>query len=261
MMGYTPYNAMGNNPISFNDPEGDVLPALALIAIGAGLVNGGINVASQALKGNITNFWQGLEYFGVGAAAGVAYVVPGGGVALAGSVQAGGNKIVQIGNGQFSLDDINNAWDVAALALDVGLDFATPGLGANLGKGLARSTLLPLAEQAGWLTTVSGGGNLIRTGGAVGDIAFSVGLDEAISVTATRAGAKGLTGSIGAVAAKGVSQGFRSFSAFKRTMGPAGPGQAWHHIVEQTSGNLAKFGNQTIHNTGNLMKLPHGAGS
>lgn len=44
-------------------------------------------------------------------------------------------------------------------------------------------------------------------------------------------------------------------------MGPAGPGQAWHHIVEQTPGNLAKFGNQTIHNTGNLMKLPHGAGS
>ena len=62
-------------------------------------------------------------------------------------------------------------------------------------------------------------------------------------------------------ATKGASQGFRSFSSFKRAMGPAGPGQAWHHIVEKTPGNLAKFGNQTIHNTGNLMKLPHGAGS
>lgn len=63
------------------------------------------------------------------------------------------------------------------------------------------------------------------------------------------------------VAAKASTQGFRSFSAFKRAMGPAGPGQAWHHIVEQTPGNLARFGNETIHTTGNLMKLPHGAGS
>lgn len=57
------------------------------------------------------------------------------------------------------------------------------------------------------------------------------------------------------------SQGFRSFTAFKRAMGPAGPGQAWHHIVEQTPGNIARFGPETIHNTANLVKLPHGAGS
>ena len=62
-------------------------------------------------------------------------------------------------------------------------------------------------------------------------------------------------------AAKASMQGFKSFSSFKRVMGPAGKGQAWHHIVEQTPGNLAKFGNQTIHNTNNLVKLPHGAGS
>jgi hypothetical protein len=65
----------------------------------------------------------------------------------------------------------------------------------------------------------------------------------------------------GSSAAKGVGQGFNSFSAFKRAMGPAGPGQAWHHIVEQTPGNIVKFGNQTIHNTTNLMKLPNGAGT
>lgn len=62
-------------------------------------------------------------------------------------------------------------------------------------------------------------------------------------------------------AVEGVGQGFNSFSAFKRAFGPAGPGQAWHHIVEQTPGNIAKFGNQAVHNTGNLMKLPHGAGT
>ena len=56
-------------------------------------------------------------------------------------------------------------------------------------------------------------------------------------------------------------QGFNSFSAFKRAMGPAGPGQAWHHIVEQTPGNIVKFGNQSIQNTSNLLRLNHGAGS
>ena len=44
-------------------------------------------------------------------------------------------------------------------------------------------------------------------------------------------------------------------------MGPAGPGQAWHHIVEQTPSNIAKFGNQAVHNTGNLIKLPNGPGT
>lgn len=36
---------------------------------------------------------------------------------------------------------------------------------------------------------------------------------------------------------------------------------AWHHIVEQTEGNIAKFGNQSIHNTNNLIKLEHGSGT
>ena len=57
------------------------------------------------------------------------------------------------------------------------------------------------------------------------------------------------------------SQGFQSFSAFKRAMGPAGEGQAWHHVVEQTPGNVARFGPEAIHNTSNVMRLPHGAGS
>jgi hypothetical protein len=53
-----------------------------------------------------------------------------------------------------------------------------------------------------------------------------------------------------------LSQGFNSFSSFKRAYGSAGEGYQWHHIVEQTPGNLAQFGNQAIHNTENLVKLP-----
>jgi RHS repeat-associated protein len=51
------------------------------------------------------------------------------------------------------------------------------------------------------------------------------------------------------------ARGFRSFSAFKNAMGRAGSSMNWHHIVEQTPGNLARFGPQSIHNTENLVRL------
>jgi len=63
------------------------------------------------------------------------------------------------------------------------------------------------------------------------------------------------------VAAKEASVGFKSFSSFKRAMGPAGPGKAWHHIVEQGGNNVTKFGANRIHNISNIIKLPHGKGS
>jgi len=53
-------------------------------------------------------------------------------------------------------------------------------------------------------------------------------------------------------------QGFRSFSAFKRAMGPAGEGMQWHHVVEQTPGNVTRFGAEALHNTGNLVRLETG---
>ncbi|MEN1785784.1 MAG: RHS repeat-associated core domain-containing protein, partial [Bacteroidota bacterium] len=64
----------------------------------------------------------------------------------------------------------------------------------------------------------------------------------------------------GLFAAKKI-QSFTSFSAFKRAMGPAGPDKAWHHIVEQGGNNISRFGARRIHNTKNLIKLPHGKGS
>ncbi|MEB3339341.1 hypothetical protein [Okeania sp.] len=56
-------------------------------------------------------------------------------------------------------------------------------------------------------------------------------------------------------------KGFKRFSEFKRVMGKAGPGFAWHHIVGQTTSNLRTFGAEAIHNTGNLVRLEHGSGS
>jgi len=38
-------------------------------------------------------------------------------------------------------------------------------------------------------------------------------------------------------------------------MGKAGPGKEWHHIVEQTKGNVKRFGGEALHNTENVVAL------
>jgi RHS repeat-associated protein len=58
-----------------------------------------------------------------------------------------------------------------------------------------------------------------------------------------------------------IGQGYKSFRALKDTLGPAGSGMNWHHIVEQSPTNIARFGVQAIHNTNNVIRLPSGAGS
>ncbi|ATB41484.1 hypothetical protein CYFUS_006950 [Cystobacter fuscus] len=46
-----------------------------------------------------------------------------------------------------------------------------------------------------------------------------------------------------------------SFSGFKSAMGKAGPGKEWHHIVEQTPGNVKRFGGEALQNTENVIAL------
>jgi len=50
-------------------------------------------------------------------------------------------------------------------------------------------------------------------------------------------------------------QAFKSFDSFKRAKGPAGAGEQWHHVVEQTPGNVERFGPEALHNTENLLAL------
>jgi hypothetical protein len=49
--------------------------------------------------------------------------------------------------------------------------------------------------------------------------------------------------------------GYRSFAAFKRAEGAAGTGLQWHHVVEQTPANVARFGAENIHNTANVVRV------
>lgn len=117
--------------------------------------------------------------------------------------------------------------------------------GTSLSAGIMMGAFVGGAENLAWQTVVQGKSlkcvDLKEVGGS--------------------ALLGGVTGGVGKWVGRFASRGFESFSAFKKAMGLAGPGQAWHHIVEQTPSNITKFGSKAIHNTKNLMKLPHGAGS
>ena len=56
-------------------------------------------------------------------------------------------------------------------------------------------------------------------------------------------------------------KGFSSFYKLKKHVGVAKRPDALHHIVEQHSDNIFRFGNEQIQNTKNVIKLPDSAGS
>ncbi|QSQ22961.1 hypothetical protein JY651_49065 [Pyxidicoccus parkwayensis] len=82
------------------------------------------------------------------------------------------------------------------------------------------------------------------------------GVTLALAPGAVAMTARGSTG--GGAAAAPQSPGirsWRSFSGFKKALGKAGPGKQWHHIVEQTPGNVQRFGPEALHNTRNVVPL------
>lgn len=78
--------------------------------------------------------------------------------------------------------------------------------------------------------------------------------DEAVGIFLGMSGGQGIK-SIGPKSTRVAGQGFKTFYAFKRTLGSAGEGMQWHHIVEQTPGNIVRFGPEAIHNTGNVIRM------
>jgi len=55
--------------------------------------------------------------------------------------------------------------------------------------------------------------------------------------------------------------GFKTFKELKDHLGPPPPGHVWHHIVGQNAENISRFGPEYIHNTANVIAIPHGEGS
>jgi hypothetical protein len=77
-----------------------------------------------------------------------------------------------------------------------------------------------------------------------------------LPATAVAMAAQDMGGGGAAVAVS--ADGFRSwgsFSGLKNALGPAGEGKQWHHIIEQTPGNVERFGPHALHNTQNVIPL------
>ncbi|QRN98467.1 hypothetical protein JRI60_05275 [Archangium violaceum] len=77
---------------------------------------------------------------------------------------------------------------------------------------------------------------------------------HAVAMTARGVGAGSPAPSRGKFLPNG-HRAWGSFSGFRAAMGSAGNGNEWHHIVEQTPGNVKRFGGEALHNTGNVMRL------
>lgn len=111
------------------------------------------------------------------------------------------------------------------------------------------------ATTGSWKGALAGaaiGGAIGFTGGAA--TGYLLAGKATASVGAVILGGRLLIAGIGAA-------GYGSFEAFKRAYGSAGSGKAWHHIVQQTTANISKFGAQAIHNAKNIVRISHGAGT
>ncbi|RKH15278.1 hypothetical protein D7Y13_15545 [Corallococcus praedator] len=131
---------------------------------------------------------------------------------------------------------------------------ATAAIGSSA-AGLAKQVpMLPGAAQAA-VQAESQMGFRFAAIGEVETVAVSA---EAVTISlAPGAVAMAASGNAGTTFPSG-SKSWGSFSGFKKAMGPAGKGQEWHHIVEQTPGNVNRFGPQAVHNTENILRLDKG---
>lgn len=100
---YNRYAYCLDNPFNFVDPSGENPVLIALIA---GLIEGGINLASNWDK--IDNVQDAVGYFASGFAGGLVATIPGG-VALGGTITSIGNIITDVAGGD--LPEFKNAGD------------------------------------------------------------------------------------------------------------------------------------------------------
>ncbi|WP_228558533.1 hypothetical protein [Myxococcus sp. AB056] len=141
-----------------------------------------------------------------------------------------------------------NAARAFAMLATAAIGNTATGLGAKVPK-------LPGAAQAAVQAEAQVGIRLAAVAD-VGTVAVSA--ENVTIALAPGAVAMAARGTGGGASAKARPTGYRawgSFSGFKKAMGPAGKNKEWHHIVEQTPGNVKQFGPQALHNTDNIIPL------
>jgi hypothetical protein len=145
---------------------------------------------------------------------------------------------------------------VFVLAVTVVVSHGMTGGAALLAS---RLPMLPRFSEAASVGAAQVGLNLANVG-QVSAVAV-VGGTIVISLPAAAVAmvAQGMSGEVSAAGVNPVDfSSWGSFSGLKNALGSAGEGKQWHHIVEQTPGNVARFGPHAIHNTENVIPLEAG---
>jgi RHS repeat-associated protein len=122
---------------------------------------------------------------------------------------------------------------------------------ADLDGGSPGSASYDLKQVAnGYLEAVGMSREELIINGVAGELAGA----------AIGAGVGKAIGAAAAIGAKATADiiGYRSFAAFKEAAGSAGPGNVWHHIVEQCQGQCARSGftPEMLHNSRNVVAVP-----
>ena len=126
----------------------------------------------------------------------------------------------------------------------------------------SRAPKLPGFAQASERVAASTGLGLLETATGAERVIVSVPegtirmvlAPHAVAMAAQAAGAGSPAPSRGKLLTNG-HRAWGSYSGFKSAMGSAGPGKELHHIVEQTPGNVKRFGGEALQNTENVIAL------
>lgn len=117
----------------------------------------------------------------------------------------------------------------------------------------SRLPLLPSFSEAAALGASQVGIRLSEVGQVSAVAVVEGSLVITLAPTAVAMTAKGAEGAGASTEASFRSWG--SYSGFRSAMGSAGPDKEWHHVVEQTPGNVERFGPHALHNTKNILPL------
>ena len=151
-------------------------------------------------------------------------------------------------NGEF----FDIIWDVASLIFSIADVISDPTDGWAW-AGLA-------GDVVDLIPGVTGAGESIKAARAANKVADAVDTardvmrtaDNAVEVAENISNSRRLIKSINGLTE---NVGFTSFDALKKSVGPAGEGKHWHHIVEQSQIQKSGFSAQQIHNTSNIIAV------
>lgn len=156
MYGMSPYTAMNNNPVYFNDPDGDIAP---IVFIAAAVIGAGTNVYNnwdKIVKDPISGIGYGLA----GAAGGAVSVVN---PALGATIAAAGNVATDLATGNIpDLSKGENLIDYGTSTLFNAIDVGGSGKLAKTGlKGLSDLGINLAEAQNGTAEWVLAGGDFV----------------------------------------------------------------------------------------------------